>query len=92
MAAYTERMGRFEKAIFKQREEINDRMAKIFDLLKELTASRTPEEVLVIKEARHPITKHVNSVSLIRMEKEKSVGNNEVVIKNVVEHNKSDVA
>ncbi|GJV71493.1 MAK10-like protein [Tanacetum coccineum] len=42
MAAHTERMERFENAIFKQREEINDRMTKMFGLLKELTASQTP--------------------------------------------------
>ncbi|GJW70430.1 hypothetical protein Tco_0127347 [Tanacetum coccineum] len=37
-------MVRFEKTIFKQREEINDRMAEMFRLLKELTTSRTPEK------------------------------------------------
>ncbi|GKC32677.1 hypothetical protein Tco_1039971 [Tanacetum coccineum] len=37
MATHTERMERFENAIFKQREEINDKMAKMFELLKELT-------------------------------------------------------
>ncbi|GKD27760.1 hypothetical protein Tco_1233974 [Tanacetum coccineum] len=66
-------------------------MAEMFRLLKELTASRTLEKVLVREEARHPITKHVNSISLIRMEEENSVGNNEVVVKNVVEPNKSDI-
>ncbi|GJU92406.1 hypothetical protein Tco_1304829 [Tanacetum coccineum] len=44
MAAHTERMERFENAIFKQREEINDRMTEMFGLLKELTTSRTPEK------------------------------------------------
>nr|GEV39277.1 hypothetical protein [Tanacetum cinerariifolium] len=34
----------FEYAIFKQREEINDRMAEMFGLLKELTAIRTPKK------------------------------------------------
>ncbi|GJR29387.1 MAK10-like protein [Tanacetum coccineum] len=92
MAAHTERMKRFENAIFKQREEINDRMAEMFGLLKELTASRTPEKVLVREDARHPITKHVNSISLIRMEEEKNVKNNMVVGKNIVELNKSIVA
>ncbi|GKC22273.1 MAK10-like protein, partial [Tanacetum coccineum] len=33
-------MERFENAIFKQREEINDRMAEMFRLLKELTTSK----------------------------------------------------
>ncbi|GJX95130.1 zinc finger, CCHC-type containing protein [Tanacetum coccineum] len=44
MAAHTERMERFENAIFKQREEINDRMAEMFGLLKELTTSRAPKK------------------------------------------------
>ncbi|GKC87775.1 hypothetical protein Tco_1148424, partial [Tanacetum coccineum] len=44
MAAHTEGMERFKNAIFKQREEINDRMAEMFGLLKELTTSRAPEK------------------------------------------------
>ncbi|GJU42359.1 hypothetical protein Tco_1195316 [Tanacetum coccineum] len=92
MAAHTERMERFENTICKQREEINDRMAEMFGLLKELTTSTTPEKVLVREEARHPITKHVNCISLIRMEEEKSVRNKRVVGKNIIEPNKSIVA
>nr|GEU68752.1 hypothetical protein [Tanacetum cinerariifolium] len=81
-----------KRKLFEDTEhEINDRMAEMFGLLKELTASRTPEKVLVREEARHPITKHVNSISLIKMEEEKSVENNEVVDKNVVGPNESDV-
>ncbi|GKD78634.1 hypothetical protein Tco_1341255, partial [Tanacetum coccineum] len=49
--------GKVRKAIFKQREEINDRMAEMFGLLKELTSSRTPKKVLVREEAGSPITK-----------------------------------
>ncbi|GKC79195.1 hypothetical protein Tco_1129969, partial [Tanacetum coccineum] len=44
MAAHTEIMERFESAIFKQCEEINDRMAEMFELLNELTASQTLEK------------------------------------------------
>ncbi|GJR25352.1 hypothetical protein Tco_1101584 [Tanacetum coccineum] len=44
MAAHTKRMERFENAIFKQREEISDKMAEMFGLLKELTTSRGEEE------------------------------------------------
>ncbi|GJR78331.1 hypothetical protein Tco_0149116 [Tanacetum coccineum] len=61
-------------------------MAEIFGLLKELTAIRAPEKVLVREEARHPITKHVNSISLIKMKEGK------VIDKNVVEPNQSNVA
>ncbi|GKC40052.1 MAK10-like protein, partial [Tanacetum coccineum] len=92
MTAHTERIERFKNAIFKQREEINDRMAGMFELLKELTTSRTSKKVLVREEARRLITKHVNSISLIKMEEENSVRNNEVVSKNIVEPIKLNVA
>ncbi|GKE79428.1 hypothetical protein Tco_1545548 [Tanacetum coccineum] len=61
-------MERFENAIFKQREEINDRMTEMFRLLKELITSRTPEKVLIREEAKLPVTKNVNSISLTRGE------------------------
>ncbi|GJW18130.1 MAK10-like protein [Tanacetum coccineum] len=44
MAAHTERIERFKNTIFKQREEINGRMTKMFGLLKELTTLRGEEE------------------------------------------------
>ncbi|GKF95782.1 hypothetical protein Tco_0288517, partial [Tanacetum coccineum] len=58
MVAHTKRMERFENAIFKQREEINDRMAEIFGLLKGLTTSRAPKKVLIKEEAKSPVTKN----------------------------------
>ncbi|GKD67747.1 hypothetical protein Tco_1321837 [Tanacetum coccineum] len=70
MAAHTERMERFENAIFKQREGINSRMTEMFRLLKELTTSRTSEKVLIREEAKFPITKNVNSISLTKGEEE----------------------
>ncbi|GJX63618.1 hypothetical protein Tco_0296518 [Tanacetum coccineum] len=72
MAAHTEGMERFENTIFKQRKEINDRMTEMFGLLKELTAYRTPEKVLVREEAKVFITKNVNYISLVRGEEEGS--------------------
>ncbi|GJZ15063.1 hypothetical protein Tco_0550740 [Tanacetum coccineum] len=72
MEAHTERIERFENAIFKQCEEINDKMTEMFGLLKELTTSRTPEKVLIREEAKFPVTKNVNSISLARGEKERS--------------------
>nr|GEW06334.1 hypothetical protein [Tanacetum cinerariifolium] len=47
MVAHTERMERFKNAIFKHREEINDRIAEMFGLLKELTTSKAPKKVLI---------------------------------------------
>ncbi|GKF49472.1 hypothetical protein Tco_0142723 [Tanacetum coccineum] len=67
-------------------------MAEMFRLLKEFTASRTLKKVLIREEARHPITKHVNSISFIRKEGEKSVKDNEVVDKSVMEPDRLDAA
>ncbi|GJX61764.1 zinc finger, CCHC-type containing protein [Tanacetum coccineum] len=72
MAVHTKRMERFENTIFKQREEINGRMTKMFGLLKELTTSRTPEKVLIREEAKFPVTKNINSISLARNEEEEN--------------------
>ncbi|GJV44046.1 hypothetical protein Tco_1428582 [Tanacetum coccineum] len=72
MAAHTERMERFENAIFKQREEINDRMTQMFRLLKEPTTSITLEKILIREEAKFPVTKNVNSISLARGKEERS--------------------
>nr|GEU75517.1 hypothetical protein [Tanacetum cinerariifolium] len=74
MAAHTERMERFKNVIFKQREEINNRMTEMFGLLKELTVNRTPEKVLIKEEARHSVTKNVNSISL-KLDKENEAEN-----------------
>nr|GEY54606.1 hypothetical protein [Tanacetum cinerariifolium] len=54
-------------------------------LLKEFTASGTSKKVLVREEARHLITKNVNDISLVKMEKEKNTRNNKVVDKNIIE-------
>ncbi|GKD04111.1 hypothetical protein Tco_1179085, partial [Tanacetum coccineum] len=72
MAAHTKRMERFENAIFKQHEEINDRMTKICGLLNELTTSRAPKKVLIREEAKFLVTKNVNSLSLTKGEEERS--------------------
>ncbi|GJX30594.1 MAK10-like protein [Tanacetum coccineum] len=72
MAAHTEKMERFENANFKQREEINGRMTEMFGLLKELMTSRTPEKVLIREEAKFPVTKNVNFISLARDKEERS--------------------
>ncbi|GKB98325.1 MAK10-like protein [Tanacetum coccineum] len=72
MVAHTERIERFKNTIFKQREEINDIITEMFRLLKELTTSRAPEKVLIREEAKFPITKNVNSISLTRGKEERS--------------------
>ncbi|GKC64079.1 hypothetical protein Tco_1096677 [Tanacetum coccineum] len=65
-------MDRFENAIFKQREEINGMMTEMLGLLMEFMTSKTPEKVLIREEAKFPITKNVNSISLAREEEERS--------------------
>ncbi|GJW29978.1 hypothetical protein Tco_0046853 [Tanacetum coccineum] len=69
-------MKRFENVIFKQRGAINNRMTEMFGLLKELTTNRAPEKVLMREEAKHPIIKNVNSISLIRGKEEKNDDDN----------------
>ncbi|GKC11064.1 zinc finger, CCHC-type containing protein [Tanacetum coccineum] len=63
-------------------------MTEMFGLLKELSASRTPKKVLIREEARYPITKNVNSISVIREEEEKDVVNNKAIIESIVEPSK----
>ncbi|GJV65180.1 hypothetical protein Tco_1476008 [Tanacetum coccineum] len=62
----------------------------MFGLLKELTASKTPEKVLIREEARHPITKNVNIISLIRIEEGGNRENNMEIDKSVMKPGKSD--
>ncbi|GJS87195.1 hypothetical protein Tco_0769831 [Tanacetum coccineum] len=90
MVAHTERMERFENVIFKQQEEINDRMAKMFGLLKGLTTSRAPEKVLIKEEAKSSVTKNVNSISLTRGEREKSDKNDVATADDIKKTNMSD--
>ncbi|GJY92394.1 zinc finger, CCHC-type containing protein [Tanacetum coccineum] len=65
-------------------------MAEMFGLLKELTASRTPKKVLMREESRHPITKNVNSISLLRIEEEENRENNRQIDKSIMDPGKSD--
>ncbi|GKB48901.1 zinc finger, CCHC-type containing protein [Tanacetum coccineum] len=75
MAAHTERMERFENAIFKQQEEINDSMAEMFRLLKELTTCKALKKVLIKEEVKSPVTKNVNYTSLTRGAEERNDDN-----------------
>ncbi|GJX27763.1 MAK10-like protein [Tanacetum coccineum] len=72
MAVHTKSMERFENTIFKQREEINGRMIEMLGLIKELTTSRTPEKVLIREDAKFPVTKNMNSISLTKGDEEGS--------------------
>ncbi|GJR69002.1 hypothetical protein Tco_0015067 [Tanacetum coccineum] len=85
MAAHTKKIERFKEAIFKQREEINERMTKMFSLLKEFTKSESPEKVLVRGEVSNPITKYVHAISLVRIKNDKGTESDTVVDKKIVE-------
>ncbi|GJX44732.1 hypothetical protein Tco_0261408 [Tanacetum coccineum] len=90
MASYTERVKRFEKATFKQRDKINGRMAEMFRLLKELTSSTTSKKVLVREEIRNPITKNINAISIYRTEKKEVKENNKVIVKATINHSEKN--
>ncbi|GJR04315.1 hypothetical protein Tco_0527299 [Tanacetum coccineum] len=75
MAAHTERMEWFEEAIFKQREEINDRMAEMFGLLCKISLPHVKEG------AKKKSKKNSNRN---KIEKEKNTKNDEVADKNVI--------
>ncbi|GKB14050.1 hypothetical protein Tco_0847973, partial [Tanacetum coccineum] len=66
-------------------------MAEMFRLLRELTSSRALAKVLVREEAKNPITKSINAISLIKMEKEKGSEGGEVAKGNVMEFNELEV-
>ncbi|GKB65881.1 MAK10-like protein [Tanacetum coccineum] len=81
-------MERFKNTIFKQCEEINGTRTEMFRLLKELTTSKTPEKVLISEEAKFPVTKNINSISLTKGEEERSnktPGNTEKLTKTETE-------
>ncbi|GKD30231.1 zinc finger, CCHC-type containing protein [Tanacetum coccineum] len=63
-------------------------MTEIFRLLNELTASRALKKVLIREEARHPITKNVNSISLVPAEEEDNAVNNGAIAESIMEHSK----
>ncbi|GJZ68722.1 zinc finger, CCHC-type containing protein [Tanacetum coccineum] len=89
--AHTERMEIFENAIFKQREEINHRMAEMFELFKELRTSRAPKKVMIGEKAKYPITKNINSISLTIGEEEKNDENDVTIVNDIKKSNNSDM-
>ncbi|GJR24764.1 hypothetical protein Tco_0973291 [Tanacetum coccineum] len=52
--------------------------------------SRTSKNILMREEARHPITKNINSISLIRIEEEENKENNGQSSNSAMEPGKSD--
>ncbi|GKD99216.1 zinc finger, CCHC-type containing protein [Tanacetum coccineum] len=58
-------------------------MTEMFGLLKELTISKAPEQVLIREEAKFPVTKNVNSISLFRGDEERNEKNNVAIGDNI---------
>ncbi|GKB16768.1 hypothetical protein Tco_0850691 [Tanacetum coccineum] len=87
MDAHTERTGKFKETIYKKRDEINERMMKIFSLLKEYTKGKAPKNMLVREESSKPITKFLNAISIV-MEEENDKEGDDVVYIGVVEQPK----
>ncbi|GJV52667.1 hypothetical protein Tco_1448408 [Tanacetum coccineum] len=56
--------------------------------LRDQASNCLEQKVLIREEARHPITKNVNSISLIRVEEEKNLENNRAIGKSVVKPSK----
>ncbi|GJY61197.1 hypothetical protein Tco_0461854 [Tanacetum coccineum] len=83
--AHTERVERFEEAIYKQRDKINKRMTEMFCILKEFTKGKSLEKVLVREDFSKPVTKYVNAISLVRIENDKGKGGDKVVDKSIME-------
>ncbi|GJW70096.1 MAK10-like protein [Tanacetum coccineum] len=65
-------------------------MTEMFRLHKELTTSRAPKKVLMREEAKHPVTKNINSISLIRGEEEKNDDDNTTTGDNIEKPDGSD--
>ncbi|GJR55998.1 zinc finger, CCHC-type containing protein [Tanacetum coccineum] len=65
-------------------------MTQMFGLLKELTTSRALKKVLIREEAKHPVTKNVNFISLIRGEEETNADDNATSDDSIERPNRSD--
>ena len=65
MSTHSERLAKVKEAVYRQKEEMEEKMAEMMSLLKEYTKIKTPEKVLVRKESDTPTTKFVNSISIV---------------------------
>ncbi|GJS47117.1 hypothetical protein Tco_0597238 [Tanacetum coccineum] len=72
------------------RGEINNRMTEMFGLLKERTTSRVPKKVFMREEAKHPVTKNLNSIYLIKGEEENNDDENATTVDSIEKPDGSD--
>ncbi|GJW21755.1 hypothetical protein Tco_0032377 [Tanacetum coccineum] len=66
-------------------------MAEMFGLLKELITNRAPKKVLIREEAKYPVTKNVNSISLTRGKEEKNDENDVTTADDIEKTDESDM-
>ncbi|GJT17378.1 hypothetical protein Tco_0876084 [Tanacetum coccineum] len=65
-------------------------MTEMFGLLKELTTNRAPKKVLIREEAKFPVTKNINSISITRWEEERSKKTDVTTDDNIVKSTKTE--
>ncbi|GJZ58149.1 hypothetical protein Tco_0613643 [Tanacetum coccineum] len=87
MASHTERVERFEEAMIRKKEKLEERMDKMLELVKKLVSSSTPKKVLVRDESGQPPTKNVNVISRCKIEKGEGEKHEQIIDKNMVELN-----
>jgi hypothetical protein len=71
MAAHSDRLARFEEAVYKQKEEVQEKMNEMMSLLEEYANQKTPERMLLRKESVTPTTQFVNSITIVHKDDEK---------------------
>lgn len=71
MATHSARLARFEEAVYKQKEEMQEKMNEMMSLLEEYANQKTPERILLRKESTTPTTQFVNSITIIHKDSEK---------------------
>jgi hypothetical protein len=71
MATHSDRLARFEEAVYKQKEEMQEKMNEMMSLLEKYANQKTPERMLLRKESVTPITQFVNSITIVHKDSEK---------------------
>nr|GEW04960.1 MAK10-like protein [Tanacetum cinerariifolium] len=78
---------RFEEAMIRRKEKLEERMDDMLKLVKKLMSSLMPKKVLVREESRQPSTKNVNVISLCKTKKDEGEKHKQIIVKSMVELN-----
>jgi hypothetical protein len=70
MATHSERLARFEEAVYKQKEEMQEKMKEMMSLVEEYANQKTLEMMLLRKESATPTTQFVNSITIVHKDNE----------------------